>query len=49
MLVVNDTRPVMPEWKRPFNYSEGCFPCSSCVSDVLQLSGDLNTTLTPVS
>ena len=48
MLVVNDTRPERPEWKRPFSYDEGCFPCSSCVADVIMLSDELNTTLTPV-
>ncbi len=48
VLVVNDTRPVTPEWKRPFDYVEGCFPCSSCVSDVLAMTDSLNRTLTPV-
>ena len=35
VLVVNETRTVTPEWKRPFSYREGCFPCSSCVADLM--------------
>ncbi|TRY60964.1 hypothetical protein TCAL_05712 [Tigriopus californicus] len=49
VLVVNETRTSTPEWKRPFRYREGCFPCSSCVSDLLVLTEDLNNTLAPIS
>ena len=48
VLVVNDTRTVVPEWKIPFNYTEGCFPCSSCVSDLLSETGALNDTIAPI-
>ncbi len=46
--MVNETRTQPPEWKRPFNYREGCFPCSSCVSDLLDLTDSLNSTLAPI-
>ncbi len=49
ILVVNETRPQPPEWKRPFDYREGCFPCSSCVGDLLNLTDGLNRTLAPIS
>ena len=48
MLVVNDTRTIPPDWKAPFNYREGCFPCSSCVSDLLDSTNALNSTLAPI-
>lgn len=48
VLVVNETRTVRPEWKAPFSYDEGCFPCSSCVSDLLRVTDALNTTIAPI-
>ena len=35
VLVVNEKRAIKPEWKIPFDYEEGCFPCSTCVSDLM--------------
>ena len=37
VLVVSETRVPRPAWKRPFDYDEGCFPCSSCVSDLMRV------------
>lgn len=48
VLVVNETRTERPEWKKHFDYEEGCFPCSSCVSDILEATEVLNSTLTPI-
>ncbi len=48
ILVVNDTRTERPPWKAPFNYEEGCFPCSTCVSDLLTATESLNSTLSPI-
>ncbi len=49
VLVVNETRTRRPDWKMPFTYDEGCFPCPSCVSDLLEVTDMLNSTLAPVS
>ena len=48
VLVVNDTRTVEPEWKQNFDYDEGCFPCSSCVSDLMESADKLDKTLEPI-
>ncbi len=48
VLVVNDTRTAVPKWKEPFDYREGCFPCASCVSDLLDATDKLNETLAPI-
>ncbi len=48
MLVVNDTRTEIPEWKKPFDYVEGCFPCTSCVSDLLDSTENMNNSLSPL-
>lgn len=48
VLVVNETRTEAPAWKAPFDYTEGCFPCSTCVSDLLVMAETLNSTLVPV-
>lgn len=47
-MVVNETRLVRPEWKLPFTYEEGCFPCSSCVGDLAEITSSLNTSLAPI-
>ena len=48
VLVVNDTSPVEPEWMQNFDYKEGCFPCSSCVADLMESAETLNSTLAPI-
>ena len=48
ILVMNETRTVMPEWKQPFNYDEGCFPCSSCVEDLMESTNAIINTLSPI-
>ena len=48
VLVVNETRAETPEWKSYFDYVEGCFPCSSCVGDVVAKSDDMETQLRPI-
>ena len=35
ILIQQETRPYKPAWKEPFDYEEGCFPCSSCVEDLM--------------
>jgi len=45
---MNETRTVMPEWKQPFNYDEGCFPCSSCVEDLMESTNAIINTLSPI-
>uniref|UniRef100_A0A0K2UE20 Laminin subunit alphalike [Acyrthosiphon pisum] n=1 Tax=Lepeophtheirus salmonis TaxID=72036 RepID=A0A0K2UE20_LEPSM len=47
VLIVNETRTEIPDWKRPFTYREGCFPCSSCISDLLHQTESLNSSLAP--
>lgn len=47
VLVVNDTRTEVPEWKKHFDYTEGCFPCSSCVTDVLSKAETMENDLAP--
>lgn len=49
VLVVNETRTIRPEWKRPFGYEEGCFPCPSCVGDLMDVAGAMTSALGPVS
>ena len=48
VLIVDDTRPVKPEWMQNFDYTDGCFPCSSCVSDLMDSANKLNSTLAPI-
>ncbi len=48
VLVVNETRTEVPEWKEPFDYSEGCFPCSSCVADLMHYTDSLNSSIAPI-
>jgi laminin alpha 3/5 len=48
VLVVNETRAENPEWKKPFDYEEGCFPCASCVSDLIETTENLNSSLAPI-
>jgi len=47
-LVVNETRVQRPEWKLPFSYEEGCFPCSSCIRDLAEITASLNASLSPI-
>ena len=44
-LVINDTRAIKPDWKIPFDYEEGCFPCSTCVSDLMGTANNLSDTM----
>ena len=48
VLVVNDNRAIRPKWKEPFDYEEGCFPCSTCVSDLMGTANQLSDSLAPV-
>ena len=48
VLVVNDNRAIRPKWKEPFDYEEGCFPCSTCVSDLMGTANQLSNSLAPV-
>lgn len=47
ILIMNETRTYVPEWKRPFDYEEGCFPCASCVADLMATSAELREELAP--
>ena len=48
VLVINDKRAIKPEWKKPFPYEEGCFECSTCVSDLMGTANQLSDSLAPV-
>ena len=48
VLIMNETRTTLPEWKLPFDYEEGCFPCSSCVADIMEHANSLTGQLAPV-
>ncbi len=48
VLIMNETRTTLPEWKLPFDYEEGCFPCSSCVADIMEQADSLTGRLAPV-
>ena len=48
VLIMNETRTTIPEWKMPFNYDEGCFPCSSCVGDLMEETSIIIGSLQPI-
>ena len=48
ILIQNETRPFTPAWKEPFDYEEGCFPCSSCVEDLMTKMTAILDELTPI-
>lgn len=45
---MNETRAILPDWKRPFNYAEGCFPCSSCIEDLMVKMNKIMNELMPI-
>jgi len=48
VLIMNETRAIIPDWKRPFNYAEGCFPCSSCIEDLMVNMNRIQNELMPI-
>merc|ERR1712106_227086 len=48
VLIMNETRAIIPEWKRPFDYAEGCFPCSSCIEDLMITMNGIQNELLPI-
>ena len=48
ILIQNETRAIRPGWKAPFDYEEGCFPCSSCVEDLMIKMNIILAELTPI-
>merc|ERR1712130_674577 len=48
VLIMNETRAIIPDWKRPFNYAEGCFPCSSCIEDLMVRMKKIANELLPI-
>ena len=48
ILIMNETRTFIPEWKMPFGYDEGCFPCSSCVGDLMDTTNAIINALSPI-
>ena len=45
---MSETRTNIPEWKIPFDYEEGCFPCSSCVVDLMDSLNEVIEDLAPI-
>ena len=48
ILIQQETRPYKPAWKEPFDYEEGCFPCSSCVEDLMVRMNNILGELGPI-
>ena len=48
ILIQNETRAIRPAWKAPFDYEEGCFPCSSCVDDLMKKMKKILEELNPI-
>ena len=48
VLIMNETRTDIPEWKMPFGYDEGCFPCPSCVGDLMETANGIVNGLAPI-
>ena len=48
VLIAEETRSIIPEWKKHFDYAEGCFPCESCVGDLMNSTSLIDQSLAPV-
>lgn len=47
-MIAEEKRSIRPAWKDPFDYEEGCFPCESCVGDLMNSTSLIDQSLAPV-
>ena len=48
ILIQVENRTIIPAWKDPFDYQEGCFPCSSCIEDLMRTMNMILEELAPI-
>ena len=50
ILIQNEWRsgPELPAWKEPFDHVDGCFPCESCIEDLMSSMKKIRSDLDPI-
>ena len=50
ILIQNEVRSgsELPAWKEPFDHVDGCFPCESCIEDLMSSMKKIRTDLDPI-